>query len=54
MHHVITWKSRRWDVCDIWVMLKSWWIVIDISHCDQHAGGTGKRPRGPSITGNHH
>lgn len=53
-NHVITWRSRRWDVCDVWVMLKSWWIVIDVSHGDQHAGGTGKRPWGTSITGNHY
>lgn len=39
---------------DIWVMLKSWWIVIDIGHSDKHTGGTGKGLRGPSITGDHY
>lgn len=40
---LVTWRRRRWDVGDIWVMLKSWWVVIDIGHSDKHAGGTGKR-----------
>lgn len=50
----ITWRSRRRDVCDIWVMLKSWGVVVDISHSDEHTGGAGKRLRGPGITGDHH
>lgn len=39
---------------DIRVMLKAGWVVVDVSHSDEHAGGTGERPGGPSIRGNHH
>lgn len=49
-----TWRSRRRDVRDIRVMLKSRGIVIDVSHRDEHAGGTGERLWGPGVTGDHH